>query len=216
MTAWNFYRQCLCHASRTAWLIIGVISTATTYIPAIAAKIFGVLNLDISAALLMALPLAIILCFVLIPFREAFKLLKEKDGELQTTKDKLQKSLDLLQREKDQLIEQLQDKRDRLKLKLKLNDLIAAGNTLENNLKTYMDSNKDSPGTEFEKLVADWLQEVCAFLKSHLPEYVAHFNSDAGLEVSFFYMGNRQMSDRIQFMGRRINRLNELLLKILA
>jgi hypothetical protein len=85
----GFYGKCLGHASGQTWFWLGTFSTLATYIPAVAVKLFGVVHLDMDALALYALPIAIMLCFILVPFREAFKLYKESETAWQ---NKLQES----------------------------------------------------------------------------------------------------------------------------
>jgi hypothetical protein len=102
----KFYCQCLRHAPGKAWAFLAAISTVATYIPALAAKLFGVGNIDMNA-IIWLIPVAIILCFILVPFREAFKLYKEKDDEFRAAQDKHQYEITSLRKEKDELLERL-------------------------------------------------------------------------------------------------------------
>jgi hypothetical protein len=78
-----FYGNCVRHATKRSWVVLGIISTVATYVPAVSAKLFGVVDLDLKPILYFSLPVAVILCFILVPFREAFKLNQEKEKRLQ-------------------------------------------------------------------------------------------------------------------------------------
>jgi hypothetical protein len=102
----QFYCRCLRHAPKAAWISLGAISTAATYVPPLAVKLFHVAEVDMTL-IIWLIPVAIILCFILVPFREAFRLYKEKDDEFRAAQDKHQYEMSSLRKEKDQLLEQL-------------------------------------------------------------------------------------------------------------
>jgi hypothetical protein len=100
MKWFRFYGRCLRHATAWTWVVLGAISTVATYIPAFAAKGFGVVDLDMNAIIFFSFPIAVILCFILVPFREAFKLYQEKERELQEKEAEIRRITALTQFDK--------------------------------------------------------------------------------------------------------------------
>jgi hypothetical protein len=109
MPGLEFYWQCLRHAPKAAWIFLGVISTVATYIPPLAVKIFRVADIDMTL-IIWLIPVAVILCFILVPFREAFRLYKEKEDELRDANNKHQQDMSSLKKEIDQLNARLKAK----------------------------------------------------------------------------------------------------------
>jgi hypothetical protein len=87
MTGLRFYWACLRHASKQSWSLIGILSTIATFAPSIAAKMFGFADpAFVDKALLISPLIVLIVCFIVVPFREAFRLYQEKDKQLEAEK----------------------------------------------------------------------------------------------------------------------------------
>jgi hypothetical protein len=112
----RFYGQCLRHAHKTAWAVIGGISTVTTFAIPIAAQLFGVDQKTVDVLLISSLPIAVIICFIIVPFREAFLLYREKEAALQEEKEKTKKLQDaLLEKQKAELSPRTKEHLDKLR-----------------------------------------------------------------------------------------------------
>jgi hypothetical protein len=86
MASFGFYRQCLRHAPKESWAWIGTISTLSTFaIPAVA-RIIKADSKTVDTLLLVSAPFAVLVCFIIVPFREAFRLYREKEEQLEAEK----------------------------------------------------------------------------------------------------------------------------------
>jgi hypothetical protein len=87
MTGLRFYGACLRHASKKSWSVIGILSTIATFAPPITARIFGFADPALVDKVLLISPLIVlIICFIVVPFREAFRLYQEKEKQLEAEK----------------------------------------------------------------------------------------------------------------------------------
>jgi hypothetical protein len=72
------------HAPKASWWLIGTISTLATYIPPAAAKWFNLADPKPVETFLVISPLAaLLICIIVVPFRESFRMYQEKELELQ-------------------------------------------------------------------------------------------------------------------------------------
>jgi amino acid transporter len=98
-----FYGSCVSHAPSASWWLIGTISTLSTYVVALVVlllfwlygdkankdEVMNTFTLVASIALVLAIPVAVLMCFIIVPFWQAFRMYQEKENELEKEKEKI-------------------------------------------------------------------------------------------------------------------------------
>jgi hypothetical protein len=143
----GFYRKCWLHATKKTWTLAGSISTAATFGPIIAKKIFNVTDVSfMDNWVLVSVPVCAALCLIIVPWRESFRLYRDKELELEQEKKRhAQEKAALLAK----FASPNEHKRDFVLSKIKTLDdvelgmlglISVEGGQLEDELRLYLDS----------------------------------------------------------------------------
>ncbi len=214
----SYYWYCVRHAPSASWWLIGVISTLATFVPAVISKLIVWESTNVKAAnesltdtmnllLIGSLPVAAFLCFIFVPFWEAFRLYREKDEELKR-KDK---ELEMERKKSADVIAELESRQNSN----------PGTNALRRQVSAYISEfesiqQRISNGDKGAAVGAYKLEHsVIGYLKTHLPQYT-DFATLFPMSLSMPHQPHVNMDDAIARCQKRVEQLNELLTEIIG
>ncbi len=106
---------------------------------------------------------------------------------------------------------QLDDRERKRAIRLEINHFIQQGNNIVSQLRRLEDS---SQIPQYRTQVNEWTRTVREFIEREAADFTGHFLSEGGFGVQGVQAGPIERANLVNYMGRRLSRLGELLARV--